>query len=366
MRTIFLLLCFATSVSAQTWRFAVAGDSRNCGDVVMPAIAAGAKADHAAFYWHLGDFRALYKLDEDMVHEAKTPFTILSYQAAAWPDFIRNQLQPFAPIPIFLGIGNHEMVQHTRGDYVMQFGDWLTRPEIVRQRLADDANDHVVRPYYHWIQGGVDLITMDNASQDMFDFAQVAWVRRILARDAADPQVKTVVVGMHAALPHSLGCDHSMNESAQGEYSGSRVYQELLHFRETSNKKVYVLASHSHFLVRDAYDSAYWRAHGGVLPGIIIGTAGAIRYRLPDTTQAFPPERAQTDVYGYLIGTVDPDGTITFDFHEISRSAIPADVVARYGADGVDWCFNENKDTTSHVSSVCAAADAPAGPAQRP
>ena len=89
MRTTLLLLCFATSISAQTWRFAVAGDSRNCGDVVMPAIAAGAKADHAAFYWHLGDFRALYKLDEDMVREAKTPFTILSYQSAAWPDFIR-------------------------------------------------------------------------------------------------------------------------------------------------------------------------------------------------------------------------------------------------------------------------------------
>ncbi|PYQ59183.1 MAG: hypothetical protein DMF58_12600 [Acidobacteria bacterium] len=66
------------------------------------------------------------------------------------------------------------------------------------------------------------------------------------------------------------------------------------------------------------------------------------------------------------MGIVDPDGTITFDFHEIGRSAIPADIVARYGADGVDWCFNENKDTTSHLSSVCAAADAPAGPAARP
>lgn len=27
-----------------TWRFAVAGDSRNCGDIVMPAIAEGAWA----------------------------------------------------------------------------------------------------------------------------------------------------------------------------------------------------------------------------------------------------------------------------------------------------------------------------------
>ena len=366
MRKFLLLLLIASSASAQQWRFAVAGDSRNCGDVVMPAIAAGAKTDRAAFYWHLGDFRALYKFDEDMVRETKTPFNFLSYLSAAWPDFIRNQVQPFAPMLVFLTIGNHELVQHTRGDYVMQFGDWLTRPEIVQQRLADDPADHGVRPYYHWIQGGVDFIAMDNASPDMFDSAQVTWVKKVLANDAADGRVKAVVLGMHAALPHSLGCDHSMNESAQGEYSGSQVYRELLQFRATSSKKVYVLASHSHFLLRDAYDSAYWRAHGGVLPGIIIGTAGAIRYRLPDTTQGFPPERAKTDVYGYLIGTVDPDGTITFDFREVPRNAIAADVIARYGSDGVDWCFNENRDLMPRSSAVCASADAPPGPAPRP
>src|SRR2546423_7475187 len=190
MRTaLLLILLVTTTASAQSWRFAVSGDSRNCGDVVMPAIAAGALANHAAFYWHLGDFRALYKFDEDMMREAKTPYTILSYQAAAWPDFIRNQLQPFATLPIYLGIGNHELVQKTRGDYVMQFGDWLTRPEIQEQRLADDPADHTVRPYFHWVQGGVDFITMDNASMDMFDVGQLAWVKRVLARDAADARI---------------------------------------------------------------------------------------------------------------------------------------------------------------------------------
>lgn len=365
MRNFLLLILFATSASAQSWRFAVSGDSRNCGDVVMPAIAAGALADHAAFYWHLGDFRALYKFDEDMLREAKTPFTISSYQSAAWPDFIRNQLQPFATMPIYLGIGNHELVQKTRGDYVMQFGDWLTRPEIQEQRLADDPADHTVRPYYHWVQGGVDFITMDNASMDMFDFGQVAWVKRILARDAADARIKSVVLGMHKALPHSLGCDHSMNESAEGEFSGNQVYRELLKFRDTSKKNVYILASHSHFLLRDIYDSAYWRAHGGVLPGIIVGTAGAIRYRLPDTAQGFPPARARTDVYGYLIGNVAADGSITFDFHEVTRSDIPADVLARYTAEGVDWCFNENKDASPRPSGPCAASDAAPGPSPR-
>ncbi|HJT16399.1 MAG TPA: metallophosphoesterase [Thermoanaerobaculia bacterium] len=349
-----------TALLFATWKFAVSGDSRNCGDVVMPAIAASVKTDGAEFYWHLGDYRALYKLDEDMVAMAKTPYTISSYQAAAWPDFIRNQVARFAPVPVFLGIGNHEMFGHNRGDYVMQFADWLTRPEIQQQRLADDPNDHAVRPYYHWITGGVDFINMDNASADQFDFGQMAWFRKILERDANDARVKTIVLGMHAALPHSLGCDHSMNESAQGEYSGDQVYAQLLRFRNATSKKVYVLASHSHYLLRDIYDTPYWHGHGGVLPGIIVGTAGAIRYRLPDTAQGFGPERARTDTYGYLLATVADDGTITFDFREIPRSAI-ADT-----SDIVNWCFAENKDLSARTSAPCAAADAPPGPASRP
>jgi hypothetical protein len=34
-----------------TWTFAVSGDSRNCGDFVMPAIAQKVKAENDAFYW---------------------------------------------------------------------------------------------------------------------------------------------------------------------------------------------------------------------------------------------------------------------------------------------------------------------------
>src|ERR1700674_4142543 len=58
-------------ISAQdgTWRFAVSGDSRNCGDVVMPAIAQSVHQRGAEFYWHLGDLRALYDFDEDMMAE---------------------------------------------------------------------------------------------------------------------------------------------------------------------------------------------------------------------------------------------------------------------------------------------------------
>jgi hypothetical protein len=88
MRRLLVVIAVALPLSAQaqTWRFAVSGDSRNCGDVVMPAMARGVKTDGAAFYWHLGDFRALHKIDEDMEREAKTPYTITNYFSAAWHD----------------------------------------------------------------------------------------------------------------------------------------------------------------------------------------------------------------------------------------------------------------------------------------
>src|SRR5882724_11195404 len=87
-----VLVSLALPAAAESWKFAVAGDSRNCGDIVMPAIAAGVKADGAVLYWHLGDYRAIYTFDEDMTRTAKTLPTISDYFSAAWPDFIRNQV----------------------------------------------------------------------------------------------------------------------------------------------------------------------------------------------------------------------------------------------------------------------------------
>ena len=80
---------------AAPWKFAVSGDSRNCGDVVMPAIARGVHADEARFYLHLGDFRALYDVDEDIL--AQEPYRtgkrpgITTYNAMAWDDFILHR-----------------------------------------------------------------------------------------------------------------------------------------------------------------------------------------------------------------------------------------------------------------------------------
>src|SRR5260370_25995337 len=46
-----------------TWRFVVSGDSRNCGDVVMPAIAAqGIERYQPSFYCHFVDLRPIHNV----------------------------------------------------------------------------------------------------------------------------------------------------------------------------------------------------------------------------------------------------------------------------------------------------------------
>ena len=330
--------------SDATFAFAVSGDSRNCGDVVMPAIAADALKHHPAFYWHLGDLRATYTFDEDMLHEPEHiahPMTISYYLGDEWGDFVENQIRPFGAVPFYVGIGNHETIPpKTRDQFTMEFVDWLDTPILRQQRLKDDSRDYHVRTYYHWIEGKVDFINLDNATFDQFDSAQMSWFEGVLNRDEADPTLRTVVVGMHRALPESISRGHSMNESAQGTESGRRVYADLQKAQDEAHKRVYVLASHSHFYMEGIYNTDYWRTHGGVLPGWIAGTAGAVRYALPESSNQ--AKDARTKVYGYLLGTVDPSGEIRFDFHEIKLSDVPSTVVDRFKPDFVSWCFEKN------------------------
>ena len=327
-----------------TWQFAVSGDSRDCGDVVMPGIAAQVLEKRAAFYWHLGDFRRIYDFDEDMQHQPEhraKPLTIIDYENVAWDDFLQNQVAPFGALPVFLGIGNHETISpKTRADFIAQFADWLDAPLLRAQRLADDPNDRRLKTYYHWIERGVDFIYLDNATYDQFDDAQVRWFEGVLERDKANPAVRAIVVGTHRALPGSISADHSMNESPEGIESGRRVYRDLLKAQNEAHKHVYILASHSHFFMEGVYSTDYWRANGGVLPGWIVGTAGATRYALPPGSCG--ARAAETNVYGYLLATVRSDGEIHFDFQRLRESDTPAAVANRYTGEFVHWCFAEN------------------------
>jgi len=332
-------------LAQETWRFAVSGDSRNCGDIVMPAIASGVLKSGAEFYWHLGDFRAIYEFDEDMVPPAKLNLphkgmNISTYLNAAWPDFIVHQLDPFGELPIFLGMGNHETVfPATREAWLIQFADWLENPTLRAQRLKDNPQDHKLRAYFHWVKSNVDFISLDNSSSEQFDAAQMDWLLALLQRDETNPDIKTIVVGMHAPLPGNIGHAHSMGDWPEGDKTGRQVYQRLWQLQDSAQKRIYVVASHSHFYMEDVYHTSDWKNR--VLPGWIIGTAGAVRHRIP--SEAGPNQKAQTGVYGYLTATVSVDGAVSFDFNKLGLEDLLTASRDKYPEALVRWCYAENK-----------------------
>jgi hypothetical protein len=336
----------------ETWPFAVSGDSRNCGDVIMPAIATDARKHNVAFYWHLGDLRKISGPDQDFLQERSQegkPADLVEYEERAWDDFVENQITPWGDTPIFLGIGNHETIPpKSRTAFVHQFRAYLDRPELREQRLKDDPRATQPRTYFHWMRDGIDFIYLDNATNDQFDLAQMKWIEGVLERDRKDNAIRTIVVGMHEALPESISSNHSMNEYPSGVETGRRVYKMLLNMQKDGHKMVYVLASHSHYFMEGIFNTPYWKANGGELPGWIVGTAGAERYPLP--AAAGDAKAAKTNVYGYLMATVNPAGeplgTIKFKFEELKEHDIPADVVQRFAKPFVHECFVGNRRIT--------------------
>jgi hypothetical protein len=45
-----------------------------------------------------------------------------------------------------------------------------------------------------------------------------------------------------------------------------------------------------------------------------------------------------------LLGTVQRNGEINFEFVRVDEKDVPEPVVTRYGKDFVHWCFAENTD----------------------
>ncbi len=314
------------AATGSTWTFAVSGDSRNCGDYVMPAIAARVKGEGDQFYWHLGDFRRMSAEDEDMLaaEPATGKRTLEEYRKVAWDDFLQHQMASFGDFPVFLGRGNHEVggQPNSRELYRTKFASYLSRPEIVAQDEKDKSGAAPKSsPWYHFVRDGIDFITMDNAEKEEFSEAQLTWLRGVLDRDlAANSGVKTIVMGAHEAMPGSLNSNHAMDESSPaGIAAGEKAYRW---FAEAQKKgmHVYLIASHSHYYSPGIYNSPKWKGEGMVVPGLIIGSAGARRYKLPDSA----PAGAKTHIYGYVQATVSPDRTVKFDLKEISEDEMTA------------------------------------------
>lgn len=353
------------ALPAGSWRFIVSGDSRNCGDVIMPAIAAHSKQFAPSFYWHLGDLRAIYKIDEDMAFAAANHGhepACADYQQRAWGDFIDHQIHAFGDTPFYVGIGNHEVIPPmTEAQFKQQFAGWLDQPTLREQR-AKDKEPPQAQTYYHWIQGGVDFMYLDNADNS-FSPDELTWLERRLADARADSAVKSVVVGMHEALPDSLASDHSMGDKKSGPTSGpsgKRAYEDLSNFRDQTGKPVYVLASHSHFYMDNIFDTDKLTGNKARRPlyGWIVGTAGAVRYQLPGHAR---PD-AMTDVYGYLLGTVSSEGQIQFSFQPVHETDVPQVVRERYTNAMIPWCFAHNSQSNGvkapDITPLCVAPGA--------
>lgn len=330
----------------KTWTFAVSGDSRNCGDFVMPAIAAKVKADKDAFYWHLGDFRWMSQPDQDLLAmlPAGEHLTKSEYQQRAWDDFLTHQMTSFGDLRVFLGRGNHEAVPNmTREGYIAKFATYLNRPEIVEQRNRDGSEAAPTGPWYHWQEKGVDFITLDNATRDEFSDAQMHWLRAVLDHDLApDSGIKTIVMGAHEALPHSTGSEHAMDDWDFGERTGELVYT-WMYDAQAAGKHVYLIASHSHYYSPDIYNTPYWKQRSKVVvPGVIIGAAGARRYPLPKNAHA----GARTMIYGYLRGSVHADGSIDFSLQELSEADLEKAKWPNAPDAAIHECFVHNGDAT--------------------
>jgi len=335
-----------------SWYFAVSGDSRDCGDLIMPKIANSVavkrKQMPLKFYWHLGDFRALYRIDCDMAKRMDPPKKCAlessmnelnptdEYLKAAWPDFISNEVKPFelAGIPIYLGIGNHETIGRKPEDFRSTFKKWLTLPAITSQRKKDRKKQILSEDggtYFHFVMKGADFIYLDNANAQVgFSNEQLNWLALILKADASNNSVKTIIVGMHAALPGSVSSNHAMDESCPATCSGLKAYallEQAQNLAGSKRKNVYVLASHSHFFEENIYNTPQHQGH--VLPGWIIGTAGAEQYK-------------PTIRYGYMLVEIKSDGTVGTSFVDVDRNSPPT-ISGDAGEKLTNYCFQLNK-----------------------
>ena len=353
--TVVLLAFVGSRLPAQSageptgsWFFALSGDSRDCGDVIMPRIAAAIAARRAkapvAFYWHLGDFRRVYEPDCDLLKTSNPavdcppprkpgPFgshALDDYLKVAWTDFIDRQIRPFGATPVFLGIGNHELYGgQTRDDFRHRFRRWLTQEPIHSQRQEDWPNGAEGDTYYHFVHRNVDFVSLDNAD-GVFDQPQIAWLGKVLDKATAKKEIAAIVVGMHAALPNSSNRYHALDSTCSGRCSGNAVYDMLV--KASAAKKVYVFASHSHRFAANVYDQPEHQGH--VLDGWIIGTAGAVQSLAPDVWPAIR--------YGYLEVEVQPTGVVIPNFKEVRRDSRSAATRPERAA-LLDFCFNANK-----------------------
>jgi len=146
----------------------------------------------------------------------------------------------------------------------------------------------------------------------------MGWFERTLAKDLADPAVTAVVAGMHKALPESISAGHSMNESPNGIESGRSVYADLLraqndaHNTSTFSRAIRTI-TWTGFLIPPTGSRTAACCRGGSW-----GPRERLRYALPPNSA--DAHGALMNVYGSLVGTVQPNGEIGFEFEKLAEA----------------------------------------------
>lgn len=51
-----------------------------------------------------------------------------------------------------------------------------------------------------------------------------------------------------------------------------------------------------------------------------------------------------TNVYGYLLGTVQSNGEIKFEFREVKESDVAPEARTKFGPELMNYCFKENSE----------------------
>ena len=163
----------------------------------------------------------------------------------------------------------------------------------------------------------------------------------MLDRDLAPGSgIRAIVAGMHEALPHSTGAEHAMDDWDLGERTGDLVYT-WFYDAQAAGKHVYLIASHSHYYSPNIYNTYFWKQYSNrVVPGLIIGLAGAYRYALPKTAA----QGARTHIYGFVQGVVHADGEIDFTLHELSEDDLKQYRWPNATVDAIHQCYVDNGD----------------------
>ena len=72
-----------------------------------------------------------------------------------------------------------------------------------------------------------------------------------------------------------------------------------------------------------------------------------------DSVRMFGKRDHLTDVYGYLLATVSPDGTIQFEFKQVTAADVTGSTRKDYKDEFIHSCFAGNSSTYSPEGASC-------------